>query len=207
MAIRKKAAPRPRAAATDPFTKAVEARRKSSARRTPRVTDRVVLSWAKAQLGKELGRQTPRNASLPNIAPVVELTPRAPHGAHGHMDLLSPGRWDCESNLVFMRPIVHGNSPGDWDGSVAYVRLKAPADGSYLVAAVFAGFSSAQGGQGLVLKMSGPWGSNTASGQTTEPNGPVAIWNAQAGDSLYFSVTCSGGTIGYLQAIRLYPLG
>lgn len=207
MATRKTPAARPRAAAQDPIAKAIEARRKAKAPKPARVPDRDVMRWAKAQLGPDFAGGRPRNASLPSGAPVVELTPRAPHGPQGHMDLLWPGRWDCSSNLVFMRPIVQGNSPGEWDGSVAYVRLKAPSDGSFLVAAVFAGFGSPQGGQGLVLRMHGPWGTMTASGQSTEPGGPIAIWNASAGDSLYFTVNCTGGIIAYLQSIRLYAFG
>lgn len=206
MATRKKAAARARAASAEPLAKLLDARRKTQVRKSPRIADHAVMKWAAAQLGTELRRYVPRNSSLPATAPVLELTPRAPHGPNGHMDLLWPGRWDCESNLIFMRPIVQGDSPGEWDGSVAYVRLKAPAGGSFLVAAVFAGFGSPQGGQGLVLKMHGPWGTNTASGQSTVAQGPVAIWNADAGDSLYFTVNCAGGIIAYLQSIRLYAL-
>lgn len=206
MATRKTTTTRSRSATARPDADVFEARRKSKAGKPARVSDRVVMQWAVAQLGSALGRLRPRNARLPDTEPVLELTPRAPHGANGHMDLLWPGRWDCESNLIFMRPIVYGESPGSWDGTVAYAQLKAPASGSFLVAAVFAGFSSSQGGEGLVLRLNGPWGTTTASGQSTEPGGPIAIWNAQAGERLYFTVSCTGGIIGYLQSIRLYPL-
>jgi hypothetical protein len=207
MATHKKIATRRRASAKDPLAKVLDARRKAPVPKPARIADRKVLQWAKTQLGPNYGGNKPRNDPLPNIEPALELTPRMPHGPQGHMDLYRPGRWDCSANLIFMRPIVQESSPGDWDGSVAYVKLKAPDAGSYLVAAVFAGFSSPQGGQGLVLKINGPWGSNSASGQSTEDGGPVAIWNAAAGDSLSFTVTCTGGVIAYLQSIRLYAIG
>lgn len=137
--------------------------------------------------------------------PVMELTARRPYDAtHGLVDVYQPGRWDCTSDLIFMDSIVTGATPGEWEGSAAYVQFKAPAKSTYLVAGHFTGYE-------CTMWMHGPWGSNSAyTAVTTDTGAVVALWDAHAGDALSFTMNCTSPenlpSIGYIKSIEIYKL-
>lgn len=134
----------------------------------------------------------------------MRLTCRAPwQDGIGGMDFYQPGRWDTESDMVFMTAIVDGPSPGMWDGTAGYAHFTPPAPGNYLVAWLFTG-------NGTTASMYGPWG--TASHSVPSGNHPVggtvtALWSCAAGDPpLYFSFNLREGIIGYLNALEVHAL-
>ena len=132
--------------------------------------------------------------------PDMELSARHPYDAAGLMDFFMPGRWDCTSDLVFMNSIVTGASPGEWEGTAGYVSFKAPANGAYLVVGNFSGYQ-------LTLKMQGPWGEVTAYTATTSDSGAVtALWTGTTGQTLNFTLNCTGGSMGYLESIQVFHL-
>jgi hypothetical protein len=133
-------------------------------------------------------------------APVLELSARRPYAANGLVDVFMPGRWDATSDLVFMDVIETGPEPGEWTGSVAYVKFQPPAPGEYLVLGHFTGYQ-------ITAHLNGPWGDNTAYSATTSDAGVVAaLWNATAGEDLFFTVTFTGDILGYIQSIEVYQL-
>lgn len=135
----------------------------------------------------------------PASNPSMELTARHPHDPAGFMDSYRPGRWDCESNLVFMNGIVTGPTVGEWEGTVVYPRFKAPSAGTYLVVGNFSGYQ-------ITMSMSGPWGTTTAYCPTTSDSAAVtALWTATAGQSIFFSLNCTG-LIGYLESLQVFLL-
>lgn len=146
------------------------------------------------------GKLTGKPANLPGT-PTLSLTARHPFDAAGYMDVYHPGRWDCESNLVFMDVIRQvGPSPGEWDGTVVYARFTAPSNGSYLVVGNFSGYQ-------ITMNLNGPWGKNTAYCPTTSDHAQAtALWSGTAGATLFFTINMTGPIIGYLESIQIYLL-
>ena len=139
--------------------------------------------------------------SLSKLLPVMELSARHPYDARGFMDFYEPGRWDCESNLVFMKPIVStGPSPGMWDGSVGYARFKAPKAGTYLILLNFSGYET-------TMRLFVPWGTHTAYTPTTSDIGVVtALWSGSKGQQVFFNLSCTAPYLGYLQSVQVFLL-
>ena len=109
---------------------------------------------------------------LPDTA-AMSLTARHPYDPAGFMDVYHPGRWDCESNLVFMDVIRQvGQSAGEWDGSVVYARFKAPSNGTYLVVGNFSGYQ-------ITMNLQGPC---TSIAQRDDARSrATALWAGTAG--------------------------
>lgn len=129
---------------------------------------------------------------------VLELSAQNPYNAIGNMDFYKPGRWDTSSNLFFMDVIVHGPLPGEWEGTVGYVRFTAPADATYVVFIYFTGYQT-------TMQAYGPWGIVEASTATTDDTGLLlVVWSGNAGDNLYFNINCYGPVIGYLESVLFY---
>lgn len=149
----------------------------------------------------EIARHLRLQDFSPATPPVLKLTAREPYdNAAGRIDVYRPGRWDTEIDLVFMSPIVTGQSPGEWEGTVAYAKFTAPTTGSFLVACNFSGYK-------ITMAMHGPWGHNTAYCATPQDSSAVtALWNGVAGESLYFTASCTGTGVGYLESIQAFPL-
>lgn len=144
------------------------------------------------------------NQTVTLAAGQFKLSARRPHDPAGLMDFYRPGRWDSTSDLVYMSSIVTGSSPGMWEGTVGYVNYKAAAAGTYLVAVHFSGHQ-------ITMKASGPWGNVTAFNATTAMNSTVmALWNAAANATLYFSFSCTSpgnlAGVGFLRSVRVQPL-
>jgi hypothetical protein len=136
----------------------------------------------------------------PKQPPLVELSARVPYSAtYGWIDSYHPGRWDCESDLVFMNPIVQvGPSVGEWDGTVVYVSLPGVPPGTYLVVGNFSGYDT-------TMHMNGPWGDVTAyTAATTDIGTVIALTTVTQG--LYFSMSCKGSGLGYLESVQLFPM-
>jgi hypothetical protein len=146
------------------------------------------------------GKLTGKPTNLPGTA-TMALTARHPYDAVGYMDVYRPGRWDCQSNLVFMDVIRQvGPSPGEWDGSVVYARFTAPSTGNYLVVGNFSGYQ-------ITMNLSGPWGKNTAYCPTTSDHAQAtALWSGTAGGTLFFTINLTGPIIGYLESVQVYLL-
>jgi hypothetical protein len=144
--------------------------------------------------GKVLGR----TVDLPQT-PAMALTARHPYDPAGFMDVYKPGRWDCESNLVFMDVIRQtGPSVGEWDGSVVYARFTAPSNGNYLVVGNVSGYQ-------ITVNMQGPWGNNTAYCPTTSDHAQAtALWAGTAGQTLFFTINLTGSIIGYLESVQIF---
>jgi hypothetical protein len=136
-------------------------------------------------------------AHLSDQTPTLELSARVPYAATlGRIDSYHPGRWDTESNLVFMSPIVQtGPSPGEWDGTVIYAVFNPPATGTFLIVANFSGYDT-------TMHLNGPWGDNTAyTAQTSDSGAAVALWT---GGSVSFTLICKGSGLGYLESIQVF---
>jgi hypothetical protein len=132
-------------------------------------------------------------------APLITLTPRHPYddATLARIDSYHPGRWDTESDLVFMSPIVQvGASPGEWDGTVIYVSIPSLASGTYLVSAVFSGYDT-------TMYLRGPWGETTAYNAQTSTNSTV-LATAVVDQGLFFTLSCKGGGLGYLSTIQVF---
>jgi hypothetical protein len=136
---------------------------------------------------------------LPVNAPLVELSARHPYddATAARIDSYHPGRWDTESNLVFMSPIVQtGASVGEWDGTVIYAAFPNLASGVYLVSGVFSGYD-------ITMSLFGPWGTTTAYNPTTNISS-VVLAQASVDQGLFFSMNCKGSGLGYLSALQLF---
>ena len=159
-----------------------------------------VLPVDRLQVADVATRIFARNITPPGPA-VMSLTARHPYAPAGFMDTYKPGRWDCESNLVFMDVITQvGPSPGEWDGTVVYARFTAPTDGAYLVLGNFSGYQ-------ITMNLHGPWGNNTAYCATTSDHAQaMAMWNGTAGNTLFFTINLTGPIIGYLESVQVYLL-
>lgn len=134
----------------------------------------------------------------------LKLTARQPYAPAGYMDMYQPGRWDCESDTVYMSAIHQtGPSPGEWDGSVAYARFTAPAPGTYIVVVNFSGYQQ-------TMSLGGPWGATTAHCATTgDSAATTALWTAAAaGERLYCQFASKSDTglagIAYLQSFQVF---
>jgi hypothetical protein len=160
----------------------------------------VVKATDRAKLIDLAGRLSGGPVNLPDTA-AMTLTARHPFDPAGYMDVYHPGRWDCESNLVFMDVIRQvGQSAGEWDGSVVYARFTAPSAGSYLVVGNFSGYQ-------ITMNLSGPWGKTTAYCATTSDHAQAtALWSGTAGGTLSFTINMTGPYLGYLESVQLYLL-
>ena len=133
----------------------------------------------------------------------LELSARHPYAGAGYADFYQPGRWDCESDLVYMLSIHQiGPSVGQWDGTVGYVRFTAPAASSYIVVVNFSGYQQ-------TMSLNGPWGTSTAHSATTSDSAATtAIWDGAAGETLYctFSSRSDDGHAGmaYLDSFQIF---
>jgi hypothetical protein len=183
--------PKPAADAFEVFT--ADALKERVKAKSPRVA--VVAREKLIELASKLSAKTVKISGTPAMA----LTARHPHDPAGFMDVYHPGRWDCESNLVFMEAIKQvGPSVGEWDGSVVYARFTAPSTGSYLVVGNFSGYQ-------ITLNMQGPWGNNTAYCPTTSDHGQAtALWAGTAGKTLFFTASMTGPIMGYLESLQIY---
>ena len=136
----------------------------------------------------------------------LELTARHPFADAGYADFYHPGRWDCETDLVYMTSIHQiGPSVGEWDGTAAYARFTAPAAATYIVVVNFSGYQQ-------TMSLNGPWGTSTAYTPTTSDSAAAtAIWVAGAGEQLYctFSSRADGGYSGiaYLDSFQIFVSG
>ena len=138
--------------------------------------------------------------------PVLWLTARNPYNpTTGRVDVYMPGRWDTESNSIFMDTIVVPGQNSSWDGSVAYVYFHPQAVGSHLVAVHFTGYQT-------TATLSGPWGNVTASTATTSDSGvAAALWSATAaGSTMEFDVSFTSANglagLGYIESIQVFEL-
>lgn len=133
----------------------------------------------------------------------LELTARQPYADAGYADFYHPGRWDCDTNLVYMSSIHQvGPSVGEWDGTVGYARFTAPATGSYIVVVNFSGYQQ-------TMSLNGPWGTSTAHSATTSDSAAAtALWAGTAGENLYctFSSKSDSGYAGiaYLYSFQVF---
>jgi hypothetical protein len=138
---------------------------------------------------------------LPTRTPLQSLTPRHPYdeNSKARIDSYHPGRWDTESDLVYMNPIVQtGPSPGEWDGTVIYASLPNLGAGSYLVSGVFSGYDT-------TMSLHGPWGTTTAYNAQTSTTSTVLAM-VTGGQGLFFTLNCKGTGLGYLSAIEIYGM-
>jgi len=137
----------------------------------------------------------------PTRSPLQSLTPRHPYdeSSKARIDSYHPGRWDTESDLVYMSPIVQtGPSSGEWDGTVIYASLPNLGAGLYLVSGVFSGYDT-------TMSLHGPWGITTAYNAVTSTTTSV-LATATVKKGLFFSLNCKGTGLGYLSAIEIYPM-
>jgi hypothetical protein len=170
----------------------LQERRAAKSPRVKATVRDVLVSVATKLAGKAV--TLPQNAAM-------TLTARHPHDPAGFMDVYRPGRWDCESNLVFMDAIQQvGPSPGQWEGSVAYARFTAPSNGTYLVVGNFSGYQ-------ITMNLHGPWGNSTAYCPTTSDHAQAtALWTGTAGATLSFTINMTGPILGYLESVQLFLL-
>jgi hypothetical protein len=133
---------------------------------------------------------------------VLELTARHPYDEHGNIDVYKPGRWDTSSNQILMDTIRQvGPSPGEWEGSAAYIDFKPPSSGTYLIVAHFTGYQT-------TMHLRGPWGDTTAyTAQTSDSGAVVALWTGQ---EVNFTMDCrvpdNGYGIGVIESIQIHAL-
>lgn len=156
----------------------------------------VSVSLSRAHFDEAI--RTRLNIPVPTRSPLITLDARHPFddATSARIDSYHPGRWDTESNLVFMSPIVQvGASPGEWDGTVIYAALPNLSTGVYVVSGVFSGHD-------ITMSLSGPWGTTTAYNATTSITS-VVLAQASVNHGLFFSMSCKGSGLGYLSGIQL----
>lgn len=180
----------------DPFqavsSAALNERKTAKAPKVRRITHAELTNLANNLLNREVTL---------NAAASMELTARHPHDAAGFIDAYEPGRWDCESNLVYMDVIRTGPSAGMWDGTVVYGRFQAPSKGIYIVVVHFSGYQ-------ITMNLNGPWGTLSAYCATTADSAAAsAVWNGGARETLFFTMNCTGSIIGYLESIQVFAVG
>jgi hypothetical protein len=132
------------------------------------------------------------------IKPFLELSARHPYDQQGLIDGLWVGRWDTTSDQIFMNPIVV-TGPGQWTGTALYGNFKAPANSNYRVVANFYGYQ-------ISMTLNGPWGSKVA---TSVNNTPIALAGecpGTAGQSLWFTMACTGLYLGFAQKIQIFKI-
>jgi hypothetical protein len=132
--------------------------------------------------------------------PVMDLSARKAYdAAHGRFDVYEPGRWDATYDLVFMDPIVDGNSPGEWTGSAAYIMFKPPLSGVYALIIHFSGYQA-------TIHLNGPGTTNTtAYSATASTNASVQVlFDGTSGVEMEFTLNFTGSSIGYIQSIQVY---
>ncbi len=164
----------------------------------------LVRPYDAVRLGVERIRDLVKGAAGRDLGEVVlELTARHPWAAAGHMDVYHPGRWDCESDQVYLGSIHQtGPSVGQWDGSVVYLKATAPAAGTYIVVVDFSGHQQ-------TMRLNGPWGTATGYNATTSTSSAVtALWVAAAGETLYATMSARADSgfagIAYLKAVTIF---
>jgi hypothetical protein len=136
----------------------------------------------------------------PDAKPILELSARRPYSDKGLIDGLWVGRWDTTSDQIFMDPIVStGPSVGEWKGTVIYGRFKAPTSANYRVAVNFYGYS-------ISMRLSGPWGSSVVSSFDNTPTLLSGECPAAAGETVWFTLSCTGLYLGFAQKIRIFKL-
>jgi hypothetical protein len=152
----------------------------------------------KALTRSQTAKLEPAFAAAP--APVVAMTlsARKPFGSRGYIDVYKPGRWDCESDQIFLDPIVV-SSPGVWTGSVVYGNFKAPATKKYLLAVHFYGAD-------ITLKLNGPFGDVTAHSFQNQPAVATAQYQLNQGQKTWFQFSCQGIYLGFLTKIEMLRL-
>jgi hypothetical protein len=59
----------------------------------------------------------------------------------------------------------------------------------------------------ITMNLSGPWGKNTAYCPTiSDSSAAVALWSGTAGQTLHFSINCTGQILGYLESIQVFAV-
>jgi hypothetical protein len=132
--------------------------------------------------------------------PVMDLSARKAYdAAHGRFDVYAPGRWDATYDLVFMDPIVDGNSPGEWTGSAAYIMFKPPSSGVYALIIHFTGYQ-------VTVHLNGPGTTTTtAYSATSSTNASVQVlFDGTSGVEMEFTLNFTGSSIGYIQSIQVF---
>lgn len=125
----------------------------------------------------------------------MQLTARHPYDPAGLMDFYQPGRWDTTYDLIYMSSDFASNS-----ASAGYGQFTAQDAGQRLVVLNFNGYQT-------TLRAFGPWGTVSAYSPTASGNVTLtALWNAQAGETLFFSFSFTGGIIGYINSVEVHSL-
>jgi hypothetical protein len=154
--------------------------------------------YVKALTRAQLAKVEPAFAAAPSPTVVMALSARKPFGQRGYIDVYKPGRWDCESDQVFLDPIVV-SSPGVWTGSVVYGNFTAPTTKSYLLAVHFYGWD-------ITLKLSGPFGDVTAHSLQNQAAVATAQYQLSQGQKTWFQFNCVGIYLGFLTKIEMLRL-
>ena len=66
----------------------------------------VEFPTVKARSRAQLAKAAPALVSSPPPAVVMTLSARKPFGQRGYIDVYKPGRWDCETDQIFLDPLV-----------------------------------------------------------------------------------------------------
>ena len=154
--------------------------------------------YVKALSRAQLAKAEPAFAAAPPPTVVMTLSARKPFGQRGYIDVYKPGRWDCESDQVFLDPIVV-SSPGVWTGSVVYGNFTAPTTKNYLLAVHFYGAD-------ITLKLSGPFGDVTAHSVQNQAAVATARYQLSQGQKTWFQFNCVGIYLGFLTKIEMLRL-
>jgi hypothetical protein len=118
------------------------------------------------------------------------LSARTPWIDCAYVDVYRPGRWDTTSDTVFFEGITTGSSPGQWDGSVAYVEFTPPSTGKYLILTHFSGYKTQ-------CDVNGPWGTASATTNATTDDGlVVTLYNATNTNKMGYTFSFKGSTSG-----------
>lgn len=152
----------------------------------------------KALTRARLARFEPALVAAPAPAVVMTLSARKPFGPRGYIDVYKPGRWDCESDQIFLDPIVV-SSPGVWTGSVVYGSFTAPVTKKYLLAVHFYGAD-------ITLKLQGPFGDVTAHSVQNQPAVATAQYQLTKGQKTWFQFNCVGIYLGFLKKVEMLRL-
>lgn len=154
--------------------------------------------YTRALSRAQLAKATPALAAATAPTAAMTLSARKPFGQRGYIDIYKPGRWDCETNLIFLDPIVV-SSPGVWDGSVVYGNFTAPATSQYLLAVHFYGWD-------ITLKLSGAFGDVTAHSFQNQAAAATAQIQLNKGQKTWFQFNCVGIYLGFLSKIEMLRL-
>jgi hypothetical protein len=158
----------------------------------------VETPYVKALTRAQLAKAEPLLAAAPSPTVVMTLSARKPFGQRGSIDVYKPGRWDCESDQVFLDPLVV-SSPGVWTGSVVYGKFTAPTTKKYLLVVHFYGAD-------ITLKLSGPFGDVTAHSFQNQATVATAQYQLSQGQKTWFQFNCVGFYLGFLTKIEMLRL-